>query len=114
MIIHKGLLESGRWFQFSLVEQMANIGSDVERTIYWKKTGDLELSRKAFERALELIDFTVRDKKNKGCGRLKEILRTREALVDHFVYDNEYNTTDEEWQRYFYDFTYAAALQRGR
>lgn len=61
---------------------------------------------------LELIDLTVADPKNKG--RLREILRTREALVDFFVYDNEYNTTEEIWHNYFFAFNYAAALKRGR
>ena len=112
MIIHKDLA-SGRWFQFSLMEQLANVGSDIERTIQWKKAGNLEYSEKAFERALELLDFTMADPKNRG-PRLKEICRVREALVDHFVYDNEYGSTDELWQEYFYHFNYAAALQRGR
>ena len=111
MIIHKELA-AGRWFELSLIEQLANIGSDVIRTIKWKKSGDQELSRQAFWRALELIDLTIADPKNKR--RLKEIVRTREALVDHFVYDNEYHTTDEIWYNYFFDFNYAAALQRGR
>ena len=111
MIIHKQLAAGG-WFKLSLVEQLANVGSDVERTIKWKNKGDLELSQQAFERVLELLYLTVADPKNKG--RLKEVLRTREALVDHFVYDNEYNTTDELWQKYFYQFNYAAALRRGR
>jgi len=111
MIIHKELAD-GRWFKLSLIEQLANAGCDIERTIQWKNRGDLELSRKAFERALELLDFTIADPKNRK--RLKEIVRTREALVDHFVYDNEYNTTDELWQKYFFQFNYAAAIQRGR
>ena len=111
MIIHKDLA-AGRWFKLSLIEQLANIGSDIIRTIEWKKKGDPTLSQQAFERALELIDLTIADPKNKG--RLKEIVRSREALVDHFVYDNEYNTTDEIWYNYFFDFNYAAALQRGR
>jgi len=110
VIIHKKLA-AGRWFELSLVEQLANIGCDVDRTIRWKQKGNLDRSKKAFERALELIDLTVGDPKNKG--RLREILRTREALVDHFVYENEYNTTDEIWKKYFYEFNYAAALQRG-
>jgi len=95
------------------MEQLANVGSDIERTIQWKKKGDPEYSRMAFYRALELLDLTVSDPKNRG-PRLREILRTREALVDHFVYDNEYNTTDEIWLREFYNYGYAAALQRGR
>lgn len=111
MIIHKHLA-SGHWFDFSLVEQLANVGCDIERTIQWKKKGDLEYSRKAFERALELLDLTVADPKNRK--RLKEVLRVREALVDHFVYDNQYATTDESWQKYFFCFNYAAAIRRGR
>lgn len=111
MIIHKQLA-SGRWFKLSLVEQLANVGSEIERTIQWKKKGDLEYSRRAFERALELMDLTVADPKNKG--RLKEPLRVREVLVDYFVYGNEYASTDESWQKYFFGFNYAAALRRGR
>lgn len=111
-MIHKDLTYE-RWFKFSLFEQLANIGMDIERTIQWKKDGDNRYSEQAFERALELLDFTISDPKNRG-PRLKEILRTREALVDHFVYDNEYNTTNEQWQEYFYQFNYAAAMERGR
>lgn len=112
MIIHKDLTLE-HWFKFSLFEQLANVGCEIERTIYWKKNANLEYSRKAFERALELLTFTIMDPKNKG-PRLKELGRTREALIDHFVYDNEYNTTDEIWQKYFFDFNYAAAIARGR
>ena len=111
MIIHKSLA-SGRWFKLSLVEQLANVGSDVERTIKWKKKGDAEYSQKAFERALELLDLTVADPKNKW--RLREVLRVREALVDYFMVDNQYASTDELWQKDFFQFNYAAALRRGR
>ena len=111
MIIHKEL-SSGRWFEFSLVEQLANVGMDIERTMQWKKKGNQEYSQKAFERALELLDLTVADPKNKK--RLKELLRVREALVDYFVFDNEYGSTDKAWQNYFFAFNYAAALKRGR
>lgn len=102
-----------RWQKMPLMEQLANVGSDIQRTIHWKKLGDFDSSHQAFWRALELIDLTVADPKNSGSAR-REILRAREALVDHFVYDNIYNTTDEIWQRYFFQFNYAAALQRKR
>lgn len=111
MIQHKHLA-AGRWFELTLIEQLANIGSEVERTILWKEKGDPQYSYMAFERALELIDLTIADPKNKK--RLKEIVRSREALVDHFVYDNEYKTTDKQWRDYFFQFNYAAAMQRGR
>ena len=111
MTIHKELAE-GRWLELSLVEQLANVASDVERTIRWKKKGNLEYSQNAFERALELLDMTIAAPKNKG--RLREVLRVREALVDYFVFDNEYSSSDESWQKYFSCFSYAAALRRGR
>jgi len=112
MMIHKDL-EPSRWFKFSLFEQLANIGTDIERTIQWKKNGNLQYSQDAFWRALELLDFTIADPKNKG-GSLKELLRMREVLIDYFIYDNEYSSTDKSWQDYFYQFNYAAAMQKGK
>ncbi len=111
MIIHKGLTLE-RWSQFSLAEQLANVGTDVERAIRWKEKNNLDYSNKAFERALELLDFTMADDKNKK--RLSEICRVREALVDYFAYDNEYRSTAEAWQKYFYYFGYLAAFERGK
>lgn len=112
MTIHKDVTLE-RWFKFSLFEQLANVGTDIERAIYWKENGNLNYSKQAFERALELLNLTITDPKNRG-AKLKEIVRVRESLIDHFVYDNEYRTTDTLWQQYFFNFNYAAALQRGR
>jgi len=111
MIIHKDLA-GGRWYELSVAEQMANVGCDIERTIRWRDKGDLDYSRSAFERALELLQFTIADPKNRK--RLKELCRLKEALIDYFVYDNQYSSTDEAWQKYFFNFNYMAALQRGR
>ncbi|TET05836.1 hypothetical protein E3J79_04135 [Candidatus Dependentiae bacterium] len=111
MIIHTHL-SSGRWFELSLIEQLANVGTDIERTIQWKKKGNVKYSRKAFERALELLDLTIADQKNKK--RFKELLRVREALADYFIFDNKYSSTDESWHTYFFCFNYAAAVRRGR
>jgi hypothetical protein len=110
-IIHKDLA-AGRWFKFTLLEQLAHVGSDVERMISWRNKGDMQYSQQAFERVLELIDLTKADPKNKK--RLKELCRVREFLADYFVGDNLYSFTDEYWQKYFYEFAYAAAIARGR
>ena len=112
MIIHTNLTHE-RWFKFSLLEQLANVGTDIERAIQCKNNQTLNFSIKAFERALELLEATIADPKNRG-PRLKELLRVREALIDYFVYDNEYSTSDKLWQNYFYDFNYAAAIQKGK
>lgn len=102
---HKSLA-AGRWKQLSLCEQMANIGSEIQRTVNWKRKGNMRYQHMAFDRALELMDLTMQDEKN--FGRLREVARTREACIDHFVCDNEYNTTDEQWCRYFLQYAYAA------
>ena len=112
MMAHQGL-KPERWFQFSLFEQLANVGTDIERAIFWRKNDNPGHSQKAFERALELLNLTIADSKNKK-GTLKELVRTREALIDYFMCDNEYGSTDKAWQDYFFAFNYAAALQRGR
>lgn len=102
-------LAGGRWNQLSFSEQMANIGSEVERTIGWREKDNPDYSRRAFERALELIDITINDQKN--LKRLKEICRVREALADHFLFDNAYQSTDADWSGYFYPFNYKARIK---
>ncbi len=99
-------LAAGRWREFSFFEQMANIGSEVGRTINWNKKGNSEYGRQAFERALELLDLTIEDPKNKS--RLRELCRVREILADFFAFDNVYHSTAEQWNNYFYAFNYAA------
>lgn len=103
-VFHDGL--QTRWKTFSITEQMANIGAEVGRTITWKNKNNYEMSKNAFYRCLELIDFTIDDSKNRN--RLKEITRVREMLVDYFTGDNIYKSTDEAWNKYFYYFNFAA------
>jgi len=103
-IEHKELAK-GRWGQMSLIEQMANIGSEVNRAFNWRKKGKEDFSKKAFYRALELLDLTVCF--HKKYSQLKEILRVREALVDFFYGDNEFSSTEILWCKYFDQFAYA-------
>jgi len=111
MIIHK-TLANGRWFEFSRIEQMANVGCDVDRAIRWRQKGDLENSRKAFERALELLQFTIADPKNKNC--LRELTRIKEAIGSYFFHDNIYGYTEKSLHKYFFNFNYMYALQKGK
>src|SRR3990172_12060540 len=94
---HHQELASGRWYRLKLVEQIANIGSEVERMIAFQEK-DKDFAKLALYRALELVDLTVADPKNKK--RLKEILRLRELLVD-FFFENRYKTEKDSWYRYF-------------
>jgi hypothetical protein len=105
---HKELAQGG-WQKLPLVAQFANIGSEVERALKWRNKKNSKYSMRAFERALELIDLTACDKKN--IKRLKEIMRMREMLVDYFLYDNVYHSTDKQWQNYFYYFNYVSRMK---
>ncbi|MFH1392627.1 MAG: hypothetical protein ABIG90_03060 [bacterium] len=99
-------MKLSRWKKLSLIEQMANIGSEVYRTIKWRSNSDF--AEKAFYRALELFDLTIEDKKNKK--RLKEVIRARELFADYIIGDNQYKSSDKQWQKYFYNFNYAARI----
>lgn len=103
---HKDL-SNGRWNDFSFFEQMGNVGSEVERAIIWKNR-NIENSGLAMERALELLSLTIEDKKN--AGKLKELTRVYEFLNDYYYGDNQYGSTDSGWQKYFYNFAYAARI----
>lgn len=103
-------LAAGRWRTLSFVEQMANVGSEVGRAFSWRRKGRPDFVVKAFHRALELLDLTVGDPRN--VRRLRELLRVREALADHFAFDNEYHTREEAWEKYFHAFAYAARAGR--
>jgi hypothetical protein len=103
-------LAAGRWSQLSLVEQLANVGSEVERALTWLGKKSPEYSRLALLRALELLGLTIADPRHRH--RLKELTRLREALLDHFLGVNAYGSTEKAWRAYFYAFGHAASLKR--
>jgi hypothetical protein len=105
-------LAAGRWFTFSLIEQMANIGSEVERAILWRERGNSDYALKAVERALELLDLTIADARHRR--RLRELTRVREVLADDFYAANQYGSSGKLWHSYFYPFACAARARAAR
>jgi hypothetical protein len=99
-------LANGRWNELSFVEQMANVGSEVERGLKWQVKNNPDYSRKAFERSLELIDLTLEGIRD--FSRLKEVARVRECIVDYFFGKNSFMSTEASWRSYFLPFAYAA------
>ncbi len=100
---HKNIQKE--WSSYSIIKQMANIGVEVQRAINWKKKGNKEIFLNAFYRAMELLDLTVEDPKNKKY--LKEILRIKELLGDYLIGSNQYKQTDSQWEKYFYFYALA-------
>lgn len=103
-------LAAGRWFTFSLVDQLANTGGEVERALNWRDKNADEPARRAVVRALELLDLTLADPGNRG--RRRELARLRETLVDYFLGDNRYGSSPRLWRRYFLPFACAARRDR--
>jgi hypothetical protein len=99
-------LDSGRWQEMPLCEQMANIGSEVSRACRWREKDRKDLSLNAADRALELLDMTIRPIKK--YARLKELSRAREVLVDFFYGSNEYGSSGTSLLKYFDHFNYLA------
>ena len=102
-------LAAGRWQSLSLMEQLANVGSDVARAHRWQGK-DAALSEKAFIRALELLDLTIGDTRWKG--RRKELTRVREFLCDAMAGGSAYGSNLASLDRYFLHF--AVATRTGR
>jgi hypothetical protein len=94
------------------VEQLANIGSEVERALNWRSKDNSEYSRMALVRALELLGLTIADPRHRR--RLKEMTRLREVLLDFFFGDNEFRSTEQSWRSYFYRYANASALEKHR
>lgn len=100
---------NGKWNEFTLEEQLANVGSDVIRCIKWMPKNK-EIAQRAAERALELLQFTKSDPKNRT--RLRELCRLYEVLVNDLYGFSDYEPNLAGLERYFLGFTHAAALQR--
>jgi len=103
-------LAAGRWFEMSLLEQLANVGSEVGRAARATSQGNEHRRAAALDRALELFDLTLAD--DRWRDRRKEIARAREVVCDFLVGDNEYGSTAESLDRYFLPFAVAARGNR--
>nr|MBI3613787.1 hypothetical protein [Nitrospirota bacterium] len=105
---HASLAE-GRWQVLPLVEQMANVGSEVGRVRRWHGK-DVQQCERAFGRALELLDLTIGDPR--WTGRRKELTRARECLCDAMLGGTMYGSDWESLDRYFLAFALAARANR--
>ena len=101
-------LAAGRWWSLSLFDQLGNVGSEISRAIGWT-TRNPDVAQRALHRALELLDLTLDDPRHRRSpARLREILRTREVVVDFFAGSNEYGSSADGIQRYFDAYARAA------
>jgi hypothetical protein len=95
------------WQRFSLVEQLANVGSEVDRAIRAHQSGATLRFENALSRALDLFDQTATDSRW-TLSRRREVLRAREEFCRLF-YDPEIRPgSADSLRRYFLAFAVAA------
>ena len=104
---HRELAE-GRWGTLSLAEQLGHVGSEISRAIRWRSRRP-DLAQGALCRALELLDLTLADpRQRRAPARLREIARAREVVVDYLAGSNQYGSTALSLQKYFDAYALAA------
>ena len=103
-------LAAGRWRALSLAEQLAHVGSEVDRAIVAWEAHRPDRFEKALARALELFDLTARDDRWRG-HRRREILRSREEFCRLFFEDRPPSGAARTLRDYFLRF---AVLARRR
>lgn len=109
MTTHAGLA-AGRWAALSLVEQLANVGSEVDRAMAAWAAERRDRFEPALARALELFDLTARDGRWRG-HRRREILRAREEFCRLFFEDQTSFDAALTLRKYFLQFAWLARRQ---
>lgn len=70
------------------------------------------MARGAVHRALELLDLTLADPRQRhSVARLREIARAREVVADFLAGPNQYGSTGASLQKYFDAYARAATAR---
>lgn len=100
-------LAGGRWQSLSLMQQLGNVGSEVDRAIRAHAQGKRDRFERALDRALELFDLTATDPRWKLHQR-REILRAREQFCRVFFDETAETDLPTYLNKYFLQFAVAA------
>ena len=105
-VLHRRTASRG-WARLELVEQLGNVGSEVDRAIRADEAGSTSRFAGAFDRALELFDLTAADPRWRG-HRAQELLRAREEFCRLFFDPEVPPSSSAGLRRYFFGFAWAA------
>lgn len=106
-------LAAGRWQTLTLMEQLGNVGSEVERAMRAYAQGRRDRFENALARALELFDLTAADPRWKLHQR-REILRAREQFCRVFYDETAEADLADYLRKYFLQFAVAPRRSEGR
>lgn len=85
MKYHKDLTPE-KWSTLPKQAQIMNIGAEVSRAQNWQNLKETTKVKECMERALELLDLTLEDKRWQD--KLGDLLRVREGLTAFYAYDS--------------------------
>ncbi|GHU68071.1 hypothetical protein AGMMS49983_20200 [Clostridia bacterium] len=107
-------IDRERWAQLSVIEMMANIGSEVGRAIIAHRAGIQVREDRAVNRAIDLFAATTESLVHtRHAHNLKEVLRSRDEFLRLF-FDDTFEDDAENIERYFANISYFARYQSGR
>lgn len=109
---HRELLDSLRWYGMTFFDQLGNTGVEVGRVLSAKESGDQAKFDSAVWRMEELFAMMKADPRWHKSRRLREVGRAQELVKDLVFGSNEYHSTPESLNAYFYPFMVLANEER--
>ena len=102
---HAGV--AARWGTLTVAEQLAHVGSEVERALRAHETRNDARRDHAVVRALELFDLTAADPRWRG-PRRREVLRAREDFCTQLFAESPSAASVSGLRKYFLAFAVLA------
>ena len=81
---HKNLTQE-KWNSMRIENQILNTASELLRAKNWMAKKDEVYMRNSLDRAFELVDLTIMDRKKWKDSRLGELLKFREILGEFYI-----------------------------
>ncbi len=97
--------QSIKWWEMSIGQQIANVGSEVARAIRHKNKGNKEGAEEYCIHAVEMLGYSKLDPKN--INRRKELLLAQEELVDYLLGENRYGNDDASIMKWYDAFLFS-------
>ena len=102
-----------RWVRFSIIEQLANIGSEFGRMVPFYKGKDTGRFEEALARLLELFEFTLADPRWQY-PRKREVARLKENILTLFYSSISEEERDGSFRSIDQQFLYYGIAARNR
>ena len=101
-----------RWAKLSIIDQMANISSEVGRSFNARRQGQAENENLAIIRALDLFDATIDNLIANKSIRSKEVLRSKDQYLSALLNPKFDEKAGASIEKYFTQYAIASRLNK--